>query len=223
MEAGIGQVSRAEANTGVRERKRAMRMAQILASSRRVFCEAGYAGYSMRKVADDAGLHLNSVQHFFGDRDALLLSTIQSVLHAFVANFQQIAANGSLSPRDRLEGILEESLRAMGDPLLHAFMTQSWTVALAHPAIAEMIDQLYGEYEDTLTGIVLEIAPEKREGEARVHARLIASMIEGLVVVTPYASKDPPLGAVASQMKRACLSLFGTAPYVVGAATGWRS
>jgi AcrR family transcriptional regulator len=218
MDTGGGQVSGAEAAPGVRERKRAERIAQILDSSRRVFCEAGYVGYSMRKVADDAGLHLNSVQHFFGDLDALLLSTIHSVLSDFLAGFQRIAANGSLPPRDRLEGILEESLRAMNDPQLHVFMTQSWTVAVDSPGVARMIDRLYGEYENTLTGLVLEIAPDKRDAEARIHARLIASMIEGFVVVARYAPRDPPIGVVASQLKRACLSLFGTAPYLVGGA-----
>jgi AcrR family transcriptional regulator len=219
METGVGQVDGAEA-LGVRQRKRAIRMAQILDSSRRVFCQAGYVRYSMRKVADDAGLHLNSVQHFFGDLDALLLSTIHSVLGEFVSRFQLIAANGGLPARDRLEAILEESLRAMGDPQLHVFMTQSWAVAVDNPGIARMIDRLYSEYETVLTGLVLEIAPEKREPEARVYARLIASLIEGLAVVARYAPTDPPIGAVASQLKRACLSLFGTAPYVVGTAGG---
>ncbi len=207
-----GLAADARATQGVRERNRAMRMAQILNSSRRVFCELGYAEYSMRKVADDAGLHLNSVQHFFGDVDALLRSTIHSVLDEFVVRFRLIANGSRLPARDRLEGIVEENLRVMVDPQLHAFMTHTWAVAVHKPGIARLLEQLYLEYENILTGLVLEIAPGKSEDEARVHARLIASLIEGFEVVWRYAPGDPPIGAVASQMKRACLSLFGTAP-----------
>lgn len=207
-----GQAEGAQETQGVRERNRALRLAQILESSRRVFCELGYSGYSMRKVADDAGLHLNSVQHFFGDVDSLLCRTIQSVLNEFVTRFRKIARGSNLPARDRLDGILEDGLRAMADPALHNFMVHTWAAAVHRPSITPLLKQIYQEYEDILTGLVQEIAPDKTEADARVQARLIASLLEGFSLVMRFTSQELPLGAVSSQMKRACLTLFGTAP-----------
>ncbi|MCA8893865.1 MAG: TetR family transcriptional regulator, partial [Amphiplicatus sp.] len=49
-----------------------LRVEQILETARTILVRDGHAGLSMRKVAQESGIALGHLQHFFATREALL-------------------------------------------------------------------------------------------------------------------------------------------------------
>lgn len=201
----------ADPSAGVRERNRDLRVSKILLASRKVFADCGYAGYSMRKVAQEAGVRLNTIQHHFGDLDALVLATLRSEMGAYTNRFRRIMENKQLPPRDKLDAILEDNVHAAGNADVQKPILQAYAAGSHNASIQRLIRELYQHYEDTLTQLVHELAPEKSAIEARISARLGISLIEGFALEFPYFEKfeNPPVGTVIARMKATCLAIFG--------------
>ena len=73
----------------------------ILQAARRLLAVEGYAGLSMRRVAQEAGMALSNVQHYYPSRDLLLEALLLSIMDEFQARMDRIAAE--MRERPRLE------------------------------------------------------------------------------------------------------------------------
>lgn len=68
------------APAGPRARQRQARIAQILSAAERVFAEAGFEGASMSGLAAAAGLPKANLHYYFGTKEALYTTLLDSIL-----------------------------------------------------------------------------------------------------------------------------------------------
>ena len=66
-------------------------------------CEHGYAGFSLRKVAAEAGKSRGLVHYHFDSKDDLLASLLEYLVGAFEARFEPESGESSI---DRLDALL---------------------------------------------------------------------------------------------------------------------
>ncbi len=63
----------------------ASRRDEILAAAQTLFAEYGYAGTTMRMIAEQAGVAFGLVSHYFGNKEKLFLVAGQEMIDAMLA------------------------------------------------------------------------------------------------------------------------------------------
>lgn len=140
---------------GDRDAKRA----EILKAALEVIAEEGYAGASLRRVAQRAGCTTGAVTYSFANKEALMAAVIESRFDVF---------DTIVDRRDRSD--IREGFRlwleitgseATGERLASL---QLLAHARHEPALAAVYQRRYGRYRDALTQI---LAQQQREGRVR--------------------------------------------------------
>lgn len=80
--------------SSVRDRRRAETVAEIKEAALRQLVDAGPGGFSLRGVAREVGMTVQSLYHYFANRDALLTVLVVDAHHA-AADIVQAAVDGS--------------------------------------------------------------------------------------------------------------------------------
>lgn len=73
------------------ERREATR-AKVLESARRIFGTKGYADTSLKDIADDLGLTITPIYHYFGNKQALFLAVTEAVELEFTKLIEEFSA-----------------------------------------------------------------------------------------------------------------------------------
>lgn len=201
--------SAAAAPSGVRAMQSERRRADILKAAADVLTQ-GYADFSLRKVAAAAGVRLNTVQHHFGDLDALVVATVESMLGGFLPHLKQLAEGHYGSPNEDFVVFLDETWVAIRDPHFRIFAIELWAMGLHRPSVGKLVRRLYAEYRSLLAALVHRVNPSLPDNELHTLTMLICSWTEGALVTTHWSdSGAPSLSFVGLRMKAACLALIG--------------
>src|SRR5579864_9231337 len=80
-----------------RRGNRTTRVPEILDVAINVFAAAGYVGFTQRRIANEAGIRLNTLQHYFGTREELLRSAIQELARRYIAEYRELARDNARS------------------------------------------------------------------------------------------------------------------------------
>jgi len=193
---------------GTREVHRAKRTEEILAASMRVLGEGGYAAFSMRKVAAAAGVRLNTVQHFYGDLQTLLVATVRAKVSIYVDRYTVVAADERLPARDRLEAVFDDTFAEVRKPEVTAFFLEAWSLGAQDPSLEAVLKEIYLSYFSMLAAMVRQIKPELSAADSHVIAALLGSVTEGALVYSRFGNNgEVPIGAVMVRMKALCMSL----------------
>lgn len=71
-----------------RRGNRKSRVPEIIDVSINVLIAEGYAGYTINRVANDAGIRLSTLQHYFSNREALLRATLEEIAKRYFERFR---------------------------------------------------------------------------------------------------------------------------------------
>jgi AcrR family transcriptional regulator len=195
---------------GAREVHRAKRTEEILAASMRVLGEGGYAAFSMRKVAAAAGVRLNTVQHFYGDLQTLLVATVRAKVSVYVDRYTVVAADDRLPPRERLEAVFDDVFAEVRKPEVTAFFLEAWSLGAQDPSLEAVLKEIYFSYFSMLASMVRQIKADLSMADSHVIAALLGSVTEGALVYSRFGNNgEVPIGAVMVRMKALCMSLVG--------------
>ncbi len=158
--------------------------ARIQASAVQLFAERGAGHTSIREIAKQAGVSLAMVHHYFGTKDSLYRSCVES-MYVELAELRQ-ALTATLKPGNDLEQLFDQTLRAC------------WRFACEHrPALRLVMRQVMDagevpeERRQAFLLPFLDIAGAlfSVEGEAQVRARVALQSIVFLIV--RYALSTP--------------------------------
>ena len=196
--------SRGPYRTGLRRRE------QIIDAATAVFAEYGYAGGSVRTIADRVGVSPASLLQHFGSKEGLLMAVLEDWdRHTVEARLTDVTG---LDYFRRLPEVMGAHLSNRG--LLELFSTIAAEASSpSHPA-REFIQQRYTANIATLArqlqqavdaGDVAPLSP----GEIDIEVRLVTAVLDGIGLQWLL---DPSTDVVAS-----------TSTYVTRTITSWRS
>lgn len=97
------------ARSGPRARQRQARIAQILAAAERVFAEAGFEGASMSDLAGAAGLPKANLHYYFGTKEALYTTLLDSILTLWLSATDSIRPEAE--PAEALTAYVRAKMR----------------------------------------------------------------------------------------------------------------
>lgn len=153
----------------------------ILKAAGTEFLANGYDGTSLRAVARRAGVDPALVHHYFDDKAALFMESLEAPVRP-----QDIVRRALAAPRDRIgETVVRAVLEALDTPTTRDRMRQLVRTALGHDFAARMLRQF------VLREVLGRIAGTIDAPDAQFRATLAASQIVGLMVVRAGLQAEP--------------------------------
>ncbi len=176
-----------------------------------VVASRGVESASFRTVADEAGVSLGTVQHYFRTREGLLAATYEAVLRRIRARLEAIA--DVPDPRERLRRMMLELLpldaRRHDECVIHLAFG---AVAPSRPALQQIQAAALGDLHEALAHLVAASgAVTEGSDEARLLARTLAATADGLALHAVSTGDAAPETLTAS-VDVALDRLLGPAP-----------
>jgi AcrR family transcriptional regulator len=131
---------------------RAVRRAELLAAAAEVFAERGYAGTTIREVADAAGILGGSLYYHFDSKEAMVDEILSTFLDDMWAAFERVLAAG-LGARETLEALVAESFRCIDAhrPAVVVYQQESRYLAASSDRFGYLADSWRRHHEMWLT------------------------------------------------------------------------
>lgn len=189
---------------------------QILTAATRVFVRDGFARASMDTIAAEAGVAKQTIYNHFGDKDNLVVTTVQGVLDPLTTDFQRIV-DETIAAHDCAD--LTEQFVDFGKRWVD-LMLRDDTVALRWQVVAEAVfhEQLRAillrvDQDVAVRAVSTHLTALNESGRLRVPdaqdaARQLRSLLIGeaqLASMFGYASLD---GDQVEQIVRSGVGLF---------------
>lgn len=194
-----------------RDKSRTKKINNILRAAVAEFAEEGMSGFSMRRIAANAGVTLSTLQHYFGNRHNLLIATISTLCSKYIAKHTRLQ-NSDAEPRLQLEKVLGDLLAALGEPLVRRFYTNLWATAGQDPKINDIVGASYRRYYEVLAVLVSTVRKDISQARAYELAVWIASLIDGMLVARTVLTPGPDdWNALGDSVKAQCMAIVDAA------------
>ncbi|MEM9532115.1 MAG: TetR/AcrR family transcriptional regulator [Pseudomonadota bacterium] len=171
--------------TGTATRRGGQRKAElIVAAAREVLRHKGSAGFSLRAVADAAGVRLANVQYYFPQREDLVRALFAAVADEYETLYKTALAQVSDCPRKRMEAVLRLNFSNICEPETRHFFLQLWALLDRLDADDGPLLRKFYHYDiDQLKRHIRALDPGAAESDLEIRANLLAALIEGSMVV----------------------------------------
>jgi AcrR family transcriptional regulator len=181
----------------------------VLQAARRLLAEQGYAGLSMRRVAQDAGMTLSNVQHYYASKDLLLEALLLTTMNEFQAKMDRIADEMRDRPRlDRFLSTADMFLDEITDPVTHALFFEIWALASRNPFASQLMDLMMERERKTVYHLIKGLNPAISDEEYVERAILMVAQIEGLMLFRlNRETRREPFLTVRAALRKTLLAL----------------
>ncbi|MEX5744989.1 TetR/AcrR family transcriptional regulator [Massilia sp. X63] len=185
------------------------RVHDILQVARRLLASEGYAGLSMRRVAQEAGMSLSNLQHYYGSKEQLLEALLLTTMDEFQAKMDRIAVAMAGRPQvERFLSTVDMFLDEITDPTMHAIFFEIWALASRHPFASSLMGKMIGRERKAVYGLVHGLNPAIDEAQCMERAVLIVAQIQGLMLFRLDRHARPEqYAAVRASLHKVLLSL----------------
>ena len=196
--------TRAEEEGG--RRGEATRVA-ILVAAREVLMTAGYAKFSMRRVAAQAGVSVGNLQYYFSTKHELTSELLDEVVESYLFDFDSLRQAGS--PTEQFTRIIRRVLEDLQTKETTFFFPEIWSLANHEPSLTGPVDAMYARYRAVLAELAKTINPSLSDERARQLSVFISASIEGHTVFIGYNKPmADDLEAVIEMANRSFLALI---------------
>lgn len=151
-----------------------------------VLQEHGYAGLSIKRIADEVGMEKASIYHHYSDKDDLLFSFLEFVLELFET---EIIQRDDREPEEQLRELVDratlgaERASAGGDPERADAVTDAFMIvrsqAIHDPEYRERITEVDEQLREHIASLVREAIDDTSGSDAEHVARSLQTMIAG--------------------------------------------
>jgi AcrR family transcriptional regulator len=133
-----------------------MRRQQIIAAASEVICRRGVDGARLKDVADEAGVSLGLVQHYFRTRDALVRETFEALLDLSIRTWAVVAAREP-DPVRRLMALLRFQVQGWAPFATRwSFWVEFWSATSRDPRLQELANDIYRRWESPWRALIKE-------------------------------------------------------------------
>ena len=181
----------------------------ILLAARALLASEGYAGLSMRRVAQDAGMSLSNVQHYYGSKEQLLEALLLTTMDEFQAKMDRIAVAMAGRPQvERFLTTIDMFLDEITEPVTHAIFFEIWALASRHPFASSLMGRMMARERKAVYGLIRGLNPAIGDEETMQRAVLIVAQVEGLMLFRLDRHARPEqFAAVRASVHKVLLSL----------------
>lgn len=187
----------------------AMRRAQIIAAARACIAEKGYDATTIRDVAVAGGVSTGTVNYYFPNKEALLISALEDRANEFGRDIREAAHAVHDDPFGTLTALVEASVPLPEEaPRAWYIWMEFWGQAYRHAGLGRVHAEIYHHWRRLIARAVSEgIARRQFQpvDPERV-ARQLAGLIDGLAVHCIVGDPEIP----AEEVRRLCYDYLRT-------------
>lgn len=185
------------------------RATDILQVARRLLAADGYAGLTMRRVAQEAGMSLSNLQHYYGSKEQLLEALLLTTMDEFQAKMDRIAVAMAGRPQvERFLTTVDMFLDEITEPTMHAIFFEIWALASRHPFASSLMGKMMGRERKAVYGLIQGLNPAIDDAGCMERAVLIVAQIQGLMLFRLDREARPEqYAAVRASLHKVLLSL----------------
>jgi AcrR family transcriptional regulator len=163
---------------------------EILRAAKHVLATDGYARFTLRGVAKEAGLTVGNLAYHYRSKRTLVRALIMLLIEEYRAQIDvhmHTAPSGSPDAfRSLVTWLMRDSVSARTSRLFREF----WTIALHDPVIARTIDRFYVEVQETAALRLRQNFPNLPAHSVEEIVQLMGIISEGANVL--YATAQTP-------------------------------
>jgi AcrR family transcriptional regulator len=204
------EIAQANVRDGTALRRRGKdRVQKILNAARLIFLNEGYAGLSMRRVADAAGISLGNLSYYFSSKANLFESVIEDVLAGYNRRWEEISSQFGENPAAQLDMYLDFLFADCRREETQQFFYQFWAVSTHDDFVSTTRERIYEGFHAQLLSFCKAVNPDLNRNSLRQRVYLLVAMIEGLHVVFGNSRKpDAALDRLRPEFKRQVRSII---------------
>ncbi|WP_223762897.1 TetR/AcrR family transcriptional regulator [Corallococcus sp. AS-1-6] len=156
------------------------RVERILDATMEVLAGDGYAGLSLRVVAQRAGLSLGNLQYYFPTKQDVVRALLARYLEQALQRVRERMAGGGSEPEQRLWLAVDAVLEDQDSPHACQFFAELWAMAARDAMVADALTVFYAGYRAGVVELLRELAPDLTPARRERRAALLVAFFEGL-------------------------------------------
>lgn len=167
------------------------RVTEIMEACRAVLIDKGYTQFSLRNIAKEAGIHLSNLQYYFRTRDDLLKELIVYNADTYLKNYAEIFDSLPATPYPRFIAVIDYLIEDIRNPLTRRFFIQFWALLDVSGAHSDkLLNDMYAPQIRHLNKHIEDLNPTLSPGVRQQRAAIIASLIDGMMLMLEDADTD---------------------------------
>lgn len=160
---------------------------RMLSVAAELFAAKGYAAVSIRDIAEQSGVALSSLYHYFGDKRGLYLQVHLQELNKSAARLETAVSVGE-TPEQHLFSFTAELCRVLSEPgPLFKLVARHWLDASAD-VVTYLAQATVPEQYKRVREAIQQIAPERNATSTTL---AIYALVHGLVTLRPFEESLP--------------------------------
>lgn len=183
---------------------------EYLEITRQVLCDEGHAQFSMRKVANTAGVHLSTLQHHFPTKRDLLTQTFEYTFQFYYVSKYGLMFEESEghTPESELMDVVDYLVDDLSDPFTARFFPEIWALSSRDPDAQAALDKLYKMHRRNLAAMILAVNHDLDKKTLAHRAAIIAMLIEGMLILIGHGkTKHAELEGIKTEIKNRVLDI----------------
>ena len=180
-------------NAGAQSQKGEDRVSGILEAARAVLLEDGRQGFTMRKIAKEAGIAVGNLHYYYKTKDDILHDLLDASIKVYEQAFDHIISDEMKSDEEKLTDIIRHIVLDLGTRETTRFFPELWALANHDEYAAEGVAVLYRRARKHIRFLVGSINPTLSEDQVRLVSLFISASLEGHTMFVGY--KKPWAGA----------------------------
>jgi AcrR family transcriptional regulator len=158
--------------------------ADILSAARGLLADTYCAQFTLRNVADRAGVRLGHLQYYFPTKGDLVRALFASVAEVYRAQTERVLAQVPDTPTARFMAWIDFLLEDCWDPRTRHFFIQLWGLLESEDAYTgRLLREFYQTDIGEIVRLLEALSPHLDAGLLRQLATIIAGVIEGMMLM----------------------------------------
>lgn len=147
--------------------------------------------FQLRNVAVEAGLSLSNVQYYFPTKEELVRGLMDNITEFYTQEAKTIYGSDDETPMNRFLAMMDYLVDMVKDPQQRFFWIQLWAfVGALDPNKNKYLSEMYLTDVTNIKKVVQDINPLLTKGVVQQRSTMIASMIEGMMLMMDDADVD---------------------------------
>lgn len=151
---------------------------QIMESAEKLFAEKGFAGTSVRDIADEAGVNLAMISYYFGSKEKLLEAIFRYRGEYIKLQLESMIQDKTMSSLEKMEMLMDNYInRIMQQQCFHKIMAREQMMDVGGTT-SKLIKQLKRTNQDLVSQIIRE-GQKKGEFKKNIDVPLMMATLIG--------------------------------------------
>lgn len=154
----------------------------ILAVAQTLLAQQGYAGLSMRAVAQQVGISLGNLQHYYPSKEKLVEALLIHILDGFQLRVAEMTDRmQSASQFERFKALIDQVLIEIRQPDTYGLLAEINALANRLPFAAQLMQTVFERERKEVFKLINGLNPKISKEEYKRRAAMIVVQIHGLL------------------------------------------